>query len=170
MKTIPIFFTAGDPSLTCLSAALISVKNRASMRYKYHIHILSYNLSSESVRALLSIEDRNFSISFAPVNEADVRDTLSMTKVISLLFPEYDKCICLHPGLVAREDISELWEEPLGRRLFGAVGGRIDSGAVLVNLREARQVNTSEVISAGNILWLDPCWDTVSDGAFGLYA
>ena len=158
MCTIPIFFFANEADVPSLSIALNSLRDNASRRYNYLIHIFFSNLSKDSVRKLISVEKGNFSIEFAPLREDAAVDSLSLSFEVSRLYPGYDKCIFLHPDVVVSGDIAELWEEPLGLRTVGAVGGNTDSGVLLVNLKRLRDDDTSPVLSDIDILYLDPSW------------
>ena len=158
MCTIPIFFFANEADVPSLSIALNSLRDNASRRYNYLIHIFFSNLSKDSVRKLISVEKGNFSIEFAPLREDAAVDSLSLSFEVSRLYPGYDKCIFLHPDVVVSGDIAELWEEPLGLRTVGAVGGNTDSGVLLVNLGRLREASSVPVLSDIDILYLDPCW------------
>ena len=158
MRNIPIFFFASEADIPGLAIALNSIRDNVSKRYKCLIHILFYELSKESVLRLIALEGRNFTLKFAPVNSPADMDSLSLCFLVSRLFPAYDKCIFLHPDVVVSGDISELWEEPLGWRTVGAVGGKTDSGVLLVNLKRLRDADSSPILSDIDILYLDPCW------------
>ncbi len=137
MQTIPVFFSIDDAYAPFLAVALASIKENASPRYAYHIHILNDNLSEESRSRLKPLEESNFTLEFVSLTDrlsrfmADSRlrnhrfqafSSLSIyfRLFIPELFPQYDKGIYLDADIVVPGDISRLWEEPLGNNLIGA--------------------------------------------------
>jgi len=170
MKTIPIFFSVSEQSVPGFAAALDSIRNNASRRFNYHIHILCNNLSKESVNRILSMEKGRISVEFAPIGDDLGTDALSTFRLISLLFPDYDKCVFLAAGIVPLEDIAELWEEPLGHKFYGSADGKTSSDVLLVNLSRIRESGIPSSLPRNEVLYLDPCWGDAPDGAFRKFA
>lgn len=170
MKTIPIFFSVSEQSVPGFAAALDSIRNHASTRFNYHIHILCTELSKESVRRILSMEKGRISVEFAPLSEDVGTDVHSACRLITLLYPDYEKCIFLRSGIVPREDISDLWEEPLGHKIYGSVDGKTSSDVLLVNLKRIREAGFPRALPRNEVLYLDPCWGNAPDAAFRKYA
>ncbi len=135
MKTIPIFFSVDEHYVPCLAVALNSIRDNASPRYSYHIHILNDNISAESKTRLRALETWNFTLEFNSLTEklrcldglrshrfkAFSSLSIYFRLFIPMLFPQYDKGIYLDADIVVPGDISKLWEEPLGGNLIGAV-------------------------------------------------
>ena len=139
MKTIvPIFFSVNDAYSPFLATAIHSIRENASPDYRYHIHILTDDISEENRRRLSALGGEDFCIEFHPLSRL-LRSLPAVEKLsqhcfgafssltiyfrlfIPELFPQYDKGIYLDADLVVPGDISRLYREPLGRRLVGAV-------------------------------------------------
>jgi lipopolysaccharide biosynthesis glycosyltransferase len=137
MQTIPIFFSVNDAYAPYLAVALNSIKENASPRYAYRIHILNDDISEENRRKLSVFESDNFQILFVSLSKKlsslDAAGRLSNHRFgafssltiyfrlfIPALFPQYDKGIYLDSDIVVPGDISRLWEEQLGNNLIGA--------------------------------------------------
>lgn len=139
MKTIvPIFFSVNDAYSPFLATAIHSIRENASPDFRYHIHILTDDISEENRRKLSALGTDSFCIEFHPLSHL-LRSLPAVEKLsqhcfgafssltiyfrlfIPELFPQYDKGIYLDADLVVPGDISRLYREPLGRRLVGAV-------------------------------------------------
>lgn len=139
MKTIvPIFFSVNDAYSPFLATAIHSIRENASPDFRYHIHILTDDISEENRRKLSALGTDSFCIEFHPLSRL-LRSLPAVEKLsqhcfgafssltiyfrlfIPELFPQYDKGIYLDADLVIPGDISRLYREPLGRRLVGAV-------------------------------------------------
>ena len=139
MKTIvPIFFSVNDAYSPFLATAIHSIRENASPDFRYHIHILTDDISEENRRKLSALGTDSFCIEFHPLSRL-LRSLPAVEKLsqhcfgafssltiyfrlfIPELFPQYDKGIYLDADLVVPGDISWLYREPLGRRLVGAV-------------------------------------------------
>ena len=137
MQTIPIFFSVNDAYAPYLAVALNSIKENASPRYSYRIHILNDDISAENRRKLSVFDCENFQIRFVSLSgklkaldaggrlsshsfDAFASLTIYFRLFIPVLFPQYDKGIYLDSDIVVPGDISRLWEEPLGNNLVGA--------------------------------------------------
>jgi len=135
MQTIPIFFSVDEHYVPYLAVALNSIKDNASPRYKYHIHILNDNISKASKTRLSTFQSENFTLEFNSLTKklscldglrnhrfkAFASLSIYFRLFIPMLFPQYDKGIYLDADIVVPGDISKLWEEPLGNKLIGAV-------------------------------------------------
>ena len=137
MQTIPIFFSVNDAYAPYLAVALNSIKDNASKRYLYHIHILNDDISEENRRKLQLFADEGFRIEFISLSKklrsldktgklrshrfgAFASLTIYFRLFIPALFPQYDKGIYLDSDIVVPGDLSQLWQEPLGNNLIGA--------------------------------------------------
>lgn len=139
MKTIvPIFFSVNDAYSPFLATAIHSIRENASPDFRYHIHILTDDISEENRRKLSALGTDSFCIEFHPLSRL-LRSLPAVEKLsqhcfgafssltiyfrlfIPELFPQYDKGTYLDADLVVPGDISWLYREPLGRRLVGAV-------------------------------------------------
>lgn len=139
MKTIvPIFFSVNEAYSPFLATAIHSIRENASPDFRYHIHILTDDISEENRRKLSALGTDSFCIEFHPLSRlfrslpaveklsqhcfgAFSSLTIYFRLFIPELFPQYDKGIYLDADLVVPGDISRLYREPLGRRLVGAV-------------------------------------------------
>lgn len=135
MQTIPIFFSVDEHYVPYLAVALKSIKDNASGRYLYHIHILNDNISKDSKASLSDFQSDNFKVEFHSLTrrlkcldglrshrfKAFSSLSIYFRLFIPVLFPQYDKGIYLDADIVVPGDISWLWEEPLGDKYIGAV-------------------------------------------------
>lgn len=139
MKTvIPIFFSVNDAYSPFLATAICSIKDNASKRFTYHIHILTDDISEENRNRLSALAEEGFVIEFNPLTAqmaslpgvkqlqshcfgAFSSLTIYFRLFIPELFPQYDKVIYLDADLVVPGDISQLYQERLGTKLVGAV-------------------------------------------------
>ena len=135
---VPIFFSVNDAYSPFLATAIHSIRENASPDFRYHIHILTDDISEENRRKLSALGTDSFCIEFHPLSRL-LRSLPAVEKLsqhcfgafssltiyfrlfIPELFPQYDKGIYLDADLVVPGDISWLYREPLGRRLVGAV-------------------------------------------------
>ena len=136
MTTIPVFFSVNDAYAPYLATALTSIRQNASPRYQYRIHVLSDDLSPENRRQIASLGNDRFLIGFIPLRsrllplvpqglerhsfEAFSSLTIYFRLFIPVLFPQYDKGIYLDSDIIVPGDLADLWEEPLGSKLIGA--------------------------------------------------
>lgn len=180
-QTIPIFFSVNDAYAPFLAVALNSVKSNASEKYNYKVHILNDDISEENRIRLQTLESDNFALEFISLTEklhtlfpdgrleqhsfgAFSSLTIYFRLFIPALFPQYDKGIYLDSDIVVPGDISQLWEERLGRNLVGACADHsiqhiapftryidryvgvdhrryVNSGVLLLNMKRLREVD-----------------------------
>lgn len=184
MKTIiPIFFSVNDNYSPFLATAIHSIRENASPEFHYKIHILTDDISAENRGKLSRFAGPGFDVQFHPLSRllrgipsvnalsqhcfgAFSSLTIYFRLFISDLFPQYDKGIYLDADLVVPGDISQLYREPLGGKLIGAVAdysvrkigpfvkyideyvgvspwNYVNSGVLLLNMRRLREVNFS---------------------------
>ncbi|MBO4624099.1 MAG: glycosyltransferase family 8 protein [Bacteroidales bacterium] len=135
---VPIFFSVNDAYSPFLATAIASIKDNASPRYTYRIHILTDDISDANRSRLLALATEDFQLEFFALSSrlrelsgvkalekhcfgAFASLTIYFRLFIPVLFPQYDKAIYLDADLVVPGDISRLWEELLGGKLVGAV-------------------------------------------------
>lgn len=121
MTSIPVFFSVNDAYAPFLATALVSIRQNASPRYDYKIHVLCDGLSPGNRKRIGALGSEHFSIEFIPNSFGAFSSLNIYTRLfIPSLFPQYDKGIYLDSDIIVPGDISELWEEPLGGKLIGA--------------------------------------------------
>ena len=135
---VPIFFSVNDAYSPFLATAISSIRDNASERYTYRIHILTDDISEENRTRLQALAAEGFELEFFPLSSrlralpgvealekhcfgAFASLTIYFRLFSPVLFPQYDKAIYLDADLVVPGDISLLWEEKLGGKLVGAV-------------------------------------------------
>jgi lipopolysaccharide biosynthesis glycosyltransferase len=186
-QKIPIFFSVDEKNVPYLAVALNSIRENASPRYLYDIHIVINSLTSSSRARLSAFQSTNFTIEFNSLTQSHFSPLF-----IPALFPQYDKGIYLDADVIVPGDISWLWEEPLGNKYLGAVEDYtncICSGVLLMNLKAMRENDITgnylhwlsdcsqgavtpvqdclNAICGHNIQYLDPCWNCIpSDTVF----
>lgn len=132
---IPIFFSTDDNYVPFLTVALHSIIENASKEYDYRIIVLNSGITDENVAKILKLENENFKIEFADVNEKINDITAKLTNglrdyysnsiyyriFIPSLFPEFKKALYLDADIVVVDDISKLYFEDIGENLVGAI-------------------------------------------------
>ncbi|MBQ7761200.1 MAG: 1-acyl-sn-glycerol-3-phosphate acyltransferase [Clostridia bacterium] len=126
MKTIPIFYACDDAFVKYTIVSLSSMIKNASLEYKYKVHVLSTNISDDMKSRLSALQNDNFEVVFADVNEyldsvekeLPLRHYYSVTTYyrlfISEMYPEYDKAIYIDSDTIVLGDISELYNTDIG--------------------------------------------------------
>lgn len=135
---VPIFFSVNDAYSPFLATAIASIKDNASLRYTYRLHVLTDDISDLNRSRLQALSTDDFQVEFFSLSDR-LRELPSVAELqkhcfgafasltiyfrlfIPVLFPQYDKAIYLDADLVVPGDISQLWEESLGNKLVGAV-------------------------------------------------
>ena len=106
-KEIPVFFSADNNYVPCLTVAMKSLIENSSEKNNYKIIILNSGISEENKRELRKMETNNIRISFTNVDskvkriedelKLRLRDYYSVAIYYRLfipsIFPEYDKVI-----------------------------------------------------------------------------
>ena len=120
MQTIPIFFSVDEHYVPYLAVALKSIKDNASGRYLYHIHVLNDNISKDSKASLSDFQSDNFKVEFHSLTrrlkcldglrshrfKAFSSLSIYFRLFIPVLFPQYEKGIYLDADIVVPGDIS----------------------------------------------------------------
>ncbi|MBO4447220.1 MAG: glycosyltransferase family 8 protein [Bacteroidales bacterium] len=178
---IPIFFSVNDAYAPYLAVALTSMKENASKEYNYHIHILNDDICESNREMLSRLNGDGFELEFISLSEklrkidpegklnehcfgAFSSLTIYFRLFIPSLFPQYDKGIYLDSDILVPGDISELYMQPMGDKLIGAVAdysiqhitpfmryidmydgvdhrNYINSGVLLLNMKRLREVD-----------------------------
>ena len=134
-KEIPVFFSADNNYVPCLTVAMKSLIENSSEKNNYKIIILNSGISEENKRELRKMETNNIRISFTNVDskvkriedelKLRLRDYYSVAIYYRLfipsIFPEYDKVIYLDSDIVVNCDIAELYNKDMGDNIIGAV-------------------------------------------------
>ena len=131
-KIIPIFYACDDAFVKYTIVSLNSVIKNASKDFDYKIYVLNTNISEQMRQRLLELQNDNFQVIFADVNEylenvnkeLPIRHYYSKTTYyrffISEMFPEYDKAIYIDSDIIVQGDISELYNTDIGDSYLGA--------------------------------------------------
>lgn len=132
---IPIFFSTDDNYVPFLTVALHSIIENASKEYDYRVIVLNSGIAKENKEKILNLENENFKVEFADVNEKINDITTKLTNglrdyysnsiyyriFIPSLFPEFKKALYLDADIIVVDDISKLYFEELGENLLGAI-------------------------------------------------
>lgn len=136
-KEIPIFFSTDDNYIPFLETAARSLKENASKKYKYIIHILNSGIKPENKAIVKKLEDEDFKIDFYDVTKfvEPVKNkfqnlyhfTIAMYYRIFIekMFPQYKKAIYLDCDIIVLGDISKLYNIQMGNNLVGAVAEQL---------------------------------------------
>ena len=137
-KNIPVFFSIDDHYVPFLAVAISSLIDNASTdRYNYTIHVLHQGVKAEHQKKIKALARDGFKIEFTSINKQyqSIKADFSGNKLASLnrftltiffrlfipdMFLFYGKGIYLDSDICVTGDISELYEQKLGRNLLGA--------------------------------------------------
>ncbi|WP_125584047.1 glycosyltransferase family 8 protein [Levilactobacillus cerevisiae] len=134
--TIPVFFSINDAYAPFLSVALTSIVDHAAPTNQYEIIILCDDLSQANQAKLAQSATPNVQIRFAPMADSlkgqlsgehmKLRGnmftlTIYFRLFIAAMFPQYDRAIYLDADVVTTTDLANLFNQPLGNNLVGAV-------------------------------------------------
>lgn len=134
---IPIFFACDDNFVKYTMVSMRSIMDNASKEYQYVIHILNTNICDEMKKAVMDMENENFTICFEDVTDyltsindkLPLRDYYSKTTYfrmfIAEMFPEYEKAIYIDSDTVVPGDISELYFHDLKDNYVGAANEQV---------------------------------------------
>lgn len=134
-QEIPIFFSADDNYIPCLSVALKSLEENVSDENNYKVIVLHTGMTDEGKNAIKEMETYNVKVDFFDITEITknmgeelllrCRDYYSPTiyyrMFIPSLFPQYDKALYLDSDIVVRDDIAKLYNTELGSNYVGAI-------------------------------------------------
>ena len=178
-KEIPVFFTIDDSYAPFLAVALNSIIKNINPCRQYKAIVLHQGLNENNLKKLKALETDNFKIELTPMKaNFDAIDdrmsnrlrcdyftlTIYFRLFISVMFPEYDKCIYIDSDVVLNDDIAKLNDieiddnfigacndlsiadiPPLVEYTVNAVGVKkeeyINSGVLLMNLKKMRQAD-----------------------------
>lgn len=134
---IPVFYACDNKFVKYTMVAIKSLIENASKEYRYKIHILHTDISTEMMEKTKRLSTTNFEIDFVDVTEylksvekkLPIRDYYTSTTYyrffISEMFEEYDKAIYLDSDMIILGDISQLYHRELGNNLTGAVRDQV---------------------------------------------
>lgn len=180
--TIPVFFSINDAYAPYLSVAMTSIIAHADPTNHYELIILCDDLSTANQTKLGQQATANVTIQFVPMQDSlkaqlggehmKLRgDTFTLTiyfrLFIAAMFPQYDRGIYLDADVVATTDLADLFDQPLGDNLVGAVADTFaadnaqsvayvtrhlklpiadyfNSGVMLLNLKQMRAEHFNE--------------------------
>ena len=132
-ETIPIFFSVDDRYIPYLAVAVASIRENASEKYDYRLHVLHVGVSRKNRSRIASLAGERFTVEFSDVREyllrmsgrLHLRDYYTVATYFRFfipdLFPDYDKGIYLDCDVAVNGDVSEIYETGLGENLLGAV-------------------------------------------------
>lgn len=132
-QIVPVFFAADENYMPFLGVTLASLKENASGKYAYNVHVLYAGELCENAKAVKQMATEDFSISFHCLSDKieaithliHCRDYYTSAIYFRLfipeLFPQYDKAIYLDCDTVALTDIGELYAADIKDNLIGAV-------------------------------------------------
>ncbi len=141
-QEIPIFFSADDNYVPCLSVAIKSLVDNSSKENDYKIMILNAGMDNKSKKELKEFEGENIKIDFKDISTATkkiakalslrLRDYYSATiyyrMFIPSMFPEYEKAIYLDSDIVLLDDIVNFYNMDLGTNLLAVVKDEVVNG------------------------------------------
>ena len=139
---IPIFFSADDNYIPCLSVAIHSLIANSSLENNYRIIVLHAGMSLKGKAELKRTETDNVKISFQNIShiiskigkELSLRlrdyysETIYYRMFIPFMFPEYDKGIYLDADIALQDDIAKLYNMDMGDNLLCAVRDQVVNG------------------------------------------
>lgn len=134
MNTVQLFFACDDAYAPFLGVALTSIRETCDPNRDYAVHVLQTGIQEETKQRLArQFASDRFSLEFVDVrpmvddiaHRLHTRDYYSKSTYYRLfipeMFPQLDKALYLDCDLVLRQDVSRLYDIPLGENLAGAV-------------------------------------------------
>lgn len=133
-RDINICFVTDDGFSMPTSVTIASILKNRSKRYNYNIYIIGYNLSSDSVKKLSSIQAKNFQVRVINAPELDllkkynfVSTTVHVTptSILKFFIPQYlsavDKVLYLDGDIVVQSNLAELYNIDIHDRYAAVV-------------------------------------------------
>lgn len=134
-QEIPIFFSADDNYIPCLSVAIHSLEKNASQDNNYRLIILHSGMSREGKQKIKNWEKENVKISFEDISRVTKKmskelalrcrdyysETIYYRMFIPSMFREYEKAIYLDSDIIIQDDIANFFNIDLGDNLLAAV-------------------------------------------------
>ena len=165
-KVIPIFFATDDNYMPFLEVSIRSLKDKASNKYNYNIHVLNIGLKEENKNLVKKLEGKGFKIFFDDISSTfeEIKSKLRNIYHFSLatyyrlfietLYPQYDKVLYLDCDICVNGDVSKLYNNSLkGYKLAGVTDQFV---AMVPEFREyvstVLGVDAEDYINAGIIL------------------
>lgn len=133
-EKITVFFAVDDNYIDFLTITIKSiVDNAKDESYAYNFYIINNGLNKESKNRLSQLSSKRFRIKYFNVNahltllesRFQLRDYYTMTTYYRLLIPDafffIDKALYLDCDIVVNDDLSKLYNTPIGDNLLGAI-------------------------------------------------
>ncbi len=121
-ETVQIFYACDEGFLKYTMVSLRSMIDNATVSRAYHVHILHTNIPDNAQKALLDMQNDDFTVTFDNVSsyltdickKLPLRDYYSNSTYyrmfIADMYPEYDKALYIDSDTVVTGDISELFD------------------------------------------------------------
>ena len=136
---IPIFFSTDDNYIPCLSVAIHSLEENASMENNYRIIILHTGMNLKGKAEIKKFETDNVKISFQNISHITTKltkdlalrlrdyysETIYYRMFIPSMFPEYEKAIYLDADIILQDDVANLYNLDLGGNLIAGVTDQV---------------------------------------------
>lgn len=168
MNTVNLFFACDDAYAPFLSVALTSIRENRDPNRNYVIRVLHTGITADVRQRLIDqLEAPGFTLKFPNISDhveafsqrLHTRDYYSCSTYYRLfipeLYPEISKALYLDCDLVLQEDVSQLYDFPLGDNLVGAVPdgivGAVDEFKLYVQNR-LDMVQPGDYFNAGVLL------------------
>ncbi len=149
---IPIFFSADDNYIPCLSVAIHSLIANSNEENNYRIIILHTGMSLLGKAEVKRMETNNVRISFQNISHITTKlkkalalrlrdyysETIYYRMFIPSMFPEYEKAIYLDADIALQDDIANFYNTDLGDNLLAGVPDQV-IGSVPVFTRYAKE-------------------------------
>lgn len=141
-QEIPIFFSADDNYVPCLSVAIHSLSKNMGKENNYRIIVLHSGMSREGQNKIKKLEESNLKISFENIERVTSKmskelalrcrdyysETIYYRMFIPSMFPEYEKAIYIDSDVIIQTDIANLYNIEMGDNLLAAVRDEVVNG------------------------------------------
>lgn len=177
MNIINVVLTIDDSYSPYLATCMASILVNCDDKYKLNFYVIDSGIVEENKRKIAMLKSiKDFNIAYSKIDKElfknipsckakHISDETHYRFLISSLYKEIDKVICIDADLVFTSDISKLWEINIEEYYIGAVidqqpfGGHcswipklnlptsyeyINSGLMLCNLKKWRQDKIEE--------------------------
>lgn len=171
LEPVTLFFASDEKYAPYLSVALVSIVAHANPRRRYHIIVLSNQITDESKKKLLTVTaaDDNVDLDIVEMGEKiidavkDDKNVLNEDAVtyaiyfrlfIAELFPELDRALYLDADIVLERDVADLYDTDLHGNALGAAVDSFVATEPLLNTyaRRVPGVDPNKYVNSGVML------------------
>lgn len=122
----------------------------------------------------INVSDQQYFVNTGPNMNSKWTYMILLRGVYAKLFPQLDKVLCLDYDVIFTDNISDLWDIPLGDNYFGAIKqpkksteeqNYINTGVLLMNLQKIREDHIDDILldALNNYKYFFPEQDCINE-------